>query len=310
MIDSIAELRRLLADTPLADADIAQVDAPAGETIFAIAVGADAMGAWQRLRDLLPVTGRWPVLTCLWASSEGPWAQRIDDNELMSRFYFMQEDTRRPDHRPGSILAAADGVDVDAALAAIGIDDSLSLEEYLECTLAHTANRFGTTPEIGAPVEFLAAQRLQTPRDIEQWLFDWEQAHCPGPLALADNDLAHIEPFVPDVGETALLLMPAASGSDVPAYLNWYASGRVNSESIVALLRQWHARHGAELVAHYGTMLQLRVARRPQSAQEAFDLAWQQETVAPCTTVLPGVALRDHARALLHTDSWHLHERP
>lgn len=57
-------------------------------------------------------------------------------------------------------------------------------------------------------------------------------------------------------------------------------------------------------------MLQFVVARRPATAEEALELAWQQYLVAPCTMLLPGVSVRDHARALLHIDRWFLHERP
>jgi hypothetical protein len=78
----------------------------------------------------------------------------------------------------------------------------------------------------------------------------------------------------------------------------------------IGFLKKWHQEYNAELVYHYGTMLQLNVGRRPTTPEAAFDLAWQQEALAECTTILPGVALRDHARSLLIVDRWFLHERP
>ncbi len=79
---------------------------------------------------------------------------------------------------------------------------------------------------------------------------------------------------------------------------------------MIALLKYWHEKYGSELVCHYGTVLQLTTKTLPTSPDEAFQLAWEQQTIAPCTTILPGISLRDHARELLHTYRWFLHERP
>ncbi|MEI6443480.1 MAG: DUF4253 domain-containing protein [Nostocales cyanobacterium ELA583] len=65
-----------------------------------------------------------------------------------------------------------------------------------------------------------------------------------------------------------------------------------------------------ELVCHYGTMLQLKTKNKPKTCQEALQLAIEQEIIAPCTTMLPGISLEDHACALLKSDYWFLHERP
>jgi hypothetical protein len=73
--------------------------------------------------------------------------------------------------------------------------------------------------------------------------------------------------------------------------------------------KAWQA-YGAELVAHFGTMLQFVVSRPPQTLDQAFALAVQQNAVAPCTLALPGVSLREHVRALMCVDKWFLHERP
>jgi hypothetical protein len=104
--------------------------------------------------------------------------------------------------------------------------------------------------------------------------------------------------------------MPSERHWEAPSYINWFASTSHSSQLVVALLREWNTKYGAELVAHHGTMLEFTASRLPSSPEEAFHLAWQQETIAPCTTILPGVSLRDHARAMLHTNRWFLHERP
>lgn len=80
--------------------------------------------------------------------------------------------------------------------------------------------------------------------------------------------------------------------------------------ALAAVLRSWGKRFGAEIVAAWGTMLQFVVARPPVTLDEALDLAFEHDRVAPSTLPLPGVAIRDHARALLHRDTWFLHDRP
>jgi hypothetical protein len=79
---------------------------------------------------------------------------------------------------------------------------------------------------------------------------------------------------------------------------------------VIAVARHWRTKYGAELVANWGTMLQFHVNRPPTTIKDAFDLAHEQAVLAPDTTILPNVSLRDHARALLGRTEWFLHERP
>lgn len=120
----------------------------------------------------------------------------------------------------------------------------------------------------------------------------------------------HLQWFVPSSMPVALLFLPSAEGPDALAYLHWYAAIRHDSASFVAILRRWRQQWGAELVAHYGTILQFVVERPPQDLQSAHKLAEEQVIVAPCTTGLQGVDLSSHATALLNRRTWFLHERP
>lgn len=120
----------------------------------------------------------------------------------------------------------------------------------------------------------------------------------------------HIDWFVPQGQSVALVLLPTPHGSDALAYHSWFGAETVGTPFMIALLQSWHQRYGAELVAHWGTMLQLVVQRRPADMTEALQLAREQILVAPCTTELPGATLRDHAHALMKSDRWFLHERP
>lgn len=313
MIDTLSDLRHALQGSPLAGRNIATLCVPdSPEVVFAIDVnGIDALQAWQRLRSLSAATGRWPVLTMLDTSDSGSWDTQVRAEELFSRFYFEEErrDARLGDS-PADIIAAAAGLDIAEQFATFRADTSLTIEEALDIALEETLSQYGKAPSIGDPQGFLARESIATFKALEKWFLQWELAHCAEPLRLPEHGLSHIEWFEPRDERQALLLMPSLRGWETPAYLNWYASYLCNSQFIVALLRQWHEKYGAQLVAHYGTMLHLTVSRRPSSIEEAFELAWQQETISPCTTILAGVSLRNHARALLHTDRWFLHERP
>jgi hypothetical protein len=101
-----------------------------------------------------------------------------------------------------------------------------------------------------------------------------------------------------------LLLLPIENGWNSLAYLHWYGACTAGSSVAISFLKKWHQQYNAELVCHYGTMLQFNVGRCPISPEEAFELAWEQEALAECTTILPGISLRDHARSLLKVKQW------
>jgi len=107
-----------------------------------------------------------------------------------------------------------------------------------------------------------------------------------------------------------LILLPTQNSWDTLAYIHWFGACYVGTSVAMGFLKKWHQQYLAELVCHYGTMLQLNVGKLPSNPEEAFQLAWEQEAIAPCTTMLPGVSLSDHARALLSVNRWFLHERP
>jgi hypothetical protein len=57
-------------------------------------------------------------------------------------------------------------------------------------------------------------------------------------------------------------------------------------------------------------MLQCLVSRPPQTVQDAWTVAREHDLAGECTLALPGIRLRDYARALIGWDRWFLHERP
>lgn len=71
-------------------------------------------------------------------------------------------------------------------------------------------------------------------------------------------------------------------------------------------MRQWHQHWGAELIAAWGTTLQLTAQRRPQPGPQTWELTGQHLAL--------GASLQYEqwqlAIALTHGDAWFLHDRP
>ena len=111
---------------------------------------------------------------------------------------------------------------------------------------------------------------------------------------------------------TAMMFLPTPAPWASVAFESWYAEDdpQTGAAQLVALLKRWHDAYGAELVAHWGTMLQFHVERPPRDIEQARALAREQLLVAPCTALLPGTHPEMHAAALMRSNSWFLHERP
>lgn len=173
----------------------------------------------------------------------------------------------------------------------------------MELELEYTRRRLGIAP---AEDEVLSLGLRPDHVALERWLLDWEETRRP---TVAPAQGGHLKWFEPD--NCALLLLPTAASEEVPAYISFYgAEGEGGHERLIALLRSWRERFGAEIVACWGTMLELNVTAPPRQLNQAFDLAVEHWIAAPPTLGLPGVSIRDHARALVDRTEWFLHNRP
>ena len=102
-----------------------------------------------------------------------------------------------------------------------------------------------------------------------------------------------------------ILVVPAASGAEVPAYLRYGAWNECpRPEFHVAMLRSWQERYGAELISMGADTVELRVKRRPGSREEALALA--REHYSYCSdTVDQGTGdLAALAANLMASDWW------
>lgn len=144
----------------------------------------------------------------------------------------------------------------------------------------------------------------------DDWWTKWNSKELTGEVAWAVNDIeSWFEPMKDQ--HSAMVFLPTAQSAATVVYESWYAeSPEKPATALVALLERWNATYGAEVMAHWGTMLQLRIERPPRDIAQARELAREQLLVAPCTAMLHGTHPEHHAEALLQAKSWFLHERP
>ncbi len=306
MINSLEELRSFLVDTILEKSRLAVLEISGLDSeILAISIAPESnlLECWQLMREKLALTQRWPVIVCGWDG--GNWINSISFE--FSRHVFNNESTQ-------SLINRAEQLDVEAFFhqQANTRDEwwtPITINQTIESELELTRNQFGAAPSQQQLQSYLDSQRGDPQLAIESYLFNWELQYFPQQaISSVPND--YWDWYQPENQFLALALLPTQESWQTLVYLHWYAAETIGSDLAAAILKSWQSRYGAEIVAHYGTMLQLLSQKRPIQPQLAFQLAWQQYTIAPCTLALPGVSLRDHARALLHQSKWFLHERP
>jgi hypothetical protein len=100
-----------------------------------------------------------------------------------------------------------------------------------------------------------------------------------------------------------LAFIPAQSNADIPAYIwrgGW--NGVAEADVSVALFRKWQRDFGAEIVAVSLDAIDVRVARKPATRDEALVLA--REHLRFCAT---GATLAETAAELMATNRWHFY---
>ncbi len=296
-------IQEILKGTFLETANMIELAIPrTTDTAIAIAVTSEnKLEAWKLLKSYLDQTRMYPVITYCWCYNPSlAWDKSIIAVDLFCRFYFDEE---YPEKRsPEEIIAKVDlysANDLELFLAAQANRYNYHSEEELIAELENTRANLGIAPLISAIKE---SAEVLTTLAIERYLFNWEQSQNLEPKLYLDYQ----DWFEPIDQYLALVLLPNPHSWNALAYLSWYGG----SKNAIPLIKKWHRDHGAELVCHYGTMLQFFVEHPPANSKFAFNSAWEQVALAECTTVLPRVSIRDHARALLKLDRWFLHERP
>ena len=307
MLTSTQVFQELLASSVLKTAEVATLPIlDTDEHAFAIQIDpGKVLENWTVARGLLDQTGRWPIVTTCWTQEKGGLEHRLLEQNFFNRFEY-ENVPGAGDVSPRALIAASQSVDAQQFVASLQVKNSEyeSLDEVME------EAAYGFEENCGMPLdlsEFHTAQ-AEAPHGTSvqhfyRWLLDKEsqQGCLPNP-AISRQDW-----FEPD--NAVMLFLPTASSWEALAYLHWFGA-YAGTEKYIALGKTWQARFGAELVAHYGTILQSIVERPPGDVATALDLALEHDLVAPCTLALPGISVHHYATALVNDTRWFLHERP
>jgi hypothetical protein len=263
------------------------VDVPAG----------DILPIWTQARDALKQLGLYPVATTTWDGSG--WVEE----DLFDRFPYGD------DAAPDAVIRRSRALSVEEALGRFMPSDEWAVENWDEVVAGHlelTERYYGDAPDVADIAHVRRGDELA----LERRLLDFEEALRPTPETGERNEsFGWFDPR--PHGPVGLALLPLAEPCHASAFLSFYgAEGDGRHEALIRLLCSWQQDFGAQLVASWGTMLQLVASRPAATLDSAFELAAQHARVAPCTTLLPGEGVRQLARHLWRGERWFLHERP
>lgn len=238
----------------------------------------DVRTAWQAARDALPRPGRWPLAMTSWSD---------DPTELW--------------------LGEPGPAQVEQFTADLEGRDPWSDREVWVDDLPVEADELRRWWGGRFPAELIdrALRELPMPTTVpawDRWLFT-ELQRDPALQALVPvDDLVGTQRWF-DPESWVLVLLPTDRSELAPLYADFHGG---TGPGLGAVLRDWRDRWGAELVASWGTMLQLLVARPPQDLESAYELAGQIKTVAGSEQSMR----YELALALTRSDAWFLHDRP
>jgi hypothetical protein len=295
MLNSLTELQNLLTKIGISERKIMALPIPECEEVaFAIEIkeGEDDFKLWEKFHSALPETGRYPVLHFNeedifydWKNS-AELIQRVEDYDYNKMCEYHNQ--RYTDYM---------------------FDNDIL--DYVETAVDETQLRFLTSPTIEEVTALITSGKIKSYFELEYWFLQWEINFSHADDVLEPEYSSHIT-WHNFNREQIVLLLPFYESWKTLAFIYFFGSDELDDgiPAAIGMLKHWEEKYGAKIVAHHCTMLRLQVESLPADIEEAFLLACQQEAFAPCTTGSPCVSLRDHARTLLKSRRWFLHERP
>jgi hypothetical protein len=339
-LNTLPEIVDLLKDTFLADAQVMELEIPESEDrAFAIQINPDnGYAAWDLMYSQIAKTGRYPVIVN--ASNYYPvilgdgkiemlsrnWEESIRTGDFFSRIYYQEDRNRENGVAPSRIIERSKSFDVDRYIEAEDEDFLLwqfneeEIEDILIGAIESLEEKYGKAPKIEELLEALGLSDKElginlTGEDVheeklERWLFEWELANGDYEKASSyDGKLDKRDWFDWNYYEFAIILLPTENSWETLAYIHWYGSSLSGSDGAIAFLKRWHDNYQAELVCHFGTVLNLTVGKRPQSPMEAFNLMVEQYTLSDYA-MRHNFNMGEYALYLMKVDRWYFHDRP
>lgn len=237
-------------------------------------------------------------------SSDRGWPVIVGDEQALAAL--AGNLIARPGRDPEEILAQASSIDHPAQLVA------LRERERIEAAAANLVLLEGPDEELAGVYETdeEGNRRRLTPDEVRARIRADATAPYVGPWPerAGFSDVYPTVAFDPEekpFGKVHILLIPAATGADVPAYLNWGGFGRCPAPEIqVAALRAWSVQSGAELVGLNADTMNVLASRRPVDREAAIRLAREQMLLCPDSSVGKDGNLSPLAAMLMNTDWW------
>jgi hypothetical protein len=276
MMDDAADIAAVLRGTALEGRPVGE---GLGGTFLIAGIGPDdLLDAWRAARAVTPVTGRWPVMTLPDDLDYEPEPVELEELDLAART-----------------------VDPWSVFQPWTDDEPVSrswIQDYV-------------TSFLGADVVQRASGELDAPATraaLDRWTYDTLLSDP----ALAARGHERVGGLVGTQNwhrwpEAQLVFLPTASQWLTPGWFDYYgATCEDERRALCAALWQWERRWGAELVASWGTMLQLVVGRQPAAGEQAWELAGQLKAVGGSLQFEQWML----ALAVSRSDAWFLHDRP
>lgn len=268
-----------------------------GESVLVIAglAASELEEAFDAARAAVGVTGRYPVATVAWSNE--PLVEQLHGRYPPLVEFEVLED---------EVLDAR----VEEAFARY---DTFRLPDHvraLEHHLGETRRMCGDAPS-WRDVEDALGRRDPGEKELDRWLFSWETARVGIEVTARRDD--YLNWFVPSdgLGECGIVLTTTSSPWRAAALFGFFGVDSPEDQLLfVSLLKRWSDRWGAEIFANYGTMLEFLVHRAPTEPTDLIQLAVEHHVLARDTMLLPGISLREHARALRGRPDWFLHSKP
>ena len=253
-------------------------------SVFALRVdGKAAIALWERLRALVDETGYWPIVVG-------------DDNDAE----ILSEGLEDVEESAAEWIRAGEAIDVKEWFAT-------ELEEAREDEREAREGDSGPDREVDEEDD-----------DDDDGAEAGEAGHARGEgndkpgvgQPVASHEAQFTVPY--DIltrtphAEVTLVLVPTRIGYHVPALLNWGGWNDCPApEEHVALLKYWNATHGAELVSLSSDVLEMKVARPPETRELGSALAY--EHFAYCRDIVEQGCgtVAALARALTGGRSWY-----
>jgi hypothetical protein len=286
VISEPAELAEALAEVSLGSRHVHQVPVSGSPGGFLVvqAQPRHLLAEWQAARELVPVTGRWPLMTTSWAPSPAPGEILVGPGRKFR----------------GSAGAAQKLAELRRKRARLMLVAPDELEGWLE----DTRRLYGAAPDFA---ELQAVWEQDTTAEaVDRWLFAWEERHRPTSEPWPGR---YLEWYAPDDDDCFLVFVPSAVPAESVGFFSFHGAADF-ADDFPAIVHSWYERYAALPVAHWGTMLQFIVERPPQTLDEAWELAAEQFAVAYDSFGSPPRPLRAAARALWRRPTWFLHDRP